>query len=198
MSSWLQKFHDFTGEYDPLNHALVDGIWKSSTGLVNETSRGLVKGGEKLGINTSVPEYGRDLSQKDKDSFSRWGENTLGSIAAIYGGMSALGGDAAGAGAGGATEGLGGAAGGGAGGYAEAGGGFVGNGEFLGPHSGLSGSMNPQMFAQAGRMFGGSGSGQQQADMQRQQAMADYLKRQQEQNAQAAGMPGWVYMQGAY
>jgi hypothetical protein len=135
MSSWLGKFHDFTGKYDPLGHALVNGAWKTSTKLVNESSRGMVKAGDKLGINTSIPAYGRDTSQKDKGSFNRWGENSLGSAAAVVGagyGAGYLGGGegagAAGAGAGGAEAGLGagGATGAGTGAaYTEAGGAVV-------------------------------------------------------------------------
>lgn len=153
MSSWLGQFHDFTKKYDPLGHELVNGMWKSSTGIVNESSRAMQKLGDKWGINTKIPEYGKNLSAKDKGSFNRWGENTIGGVGAVLGGGYALGGEAAGgAGAGGIGEvgagglgtlgggvggggassiGGGGAAAGasgmplGAGGYAEAGGGYV-------------------------------------------------------------------------
>lgn len=188
MSSLFGKVHDFTEKYDPFGHALVDGAWKSSTKLVNESSRAMVKAGEKVGVNTDIPEYGLMTSEKDKGSVNRWGDNTVGVAGLLYGagsGLESFGGEGAGAGAGG---------------YSEAGGGFVGNGEFLGPHSGLSGYMNPQMFSQLGGMAGGGNKGQQGdgGAMARQQALAEYMRQQREQNEMAGELPGWVNMSGAY
>lgn len=206
MSSWLGQFHDFTEEYDPLGHALVDGAWKSSTKLVNETSRGLVKGGEKLGIDTSVPEYGRDLSQKDKDSFSRWGENTIGAAGLLYGGASALGEGGSSAGGLGSGDGafLGEGVSSGVPGWDGAAGGM---GLDFNPNGMPEGSGLASDFPSMGNSKGGmqmpfkGGQQRQQGDngaMARQQALADYMRRQREQNEAAAGMPGWVNMSEAY
>lgn len=187
MSSWLGQFHDFTKKYDPLGHALVDLAHKSSTSLVNETSKGLSKVGGALGISTALPDYWTNQSQKDKDNFSRWGENTLGSAAAIYGGMSALGGSGSGASS--------------LGGYAEQGGGFVGNGEFLGS-SGSMGGLNAGSFGNLGKSLGGgTGSSQQQAgsdNVARQLALAEMLRRHKDEQDAASEMPGWVNTSGAF
>lgn len=209
MSSWLGQFHDFTKKYDPLGHALVDGAWKSSTKLVNETSKGLSKVGGALGISTKLPDYGTALSQKDKDSFSRWGENTLGSVAALYGGASALGGSGSAASGGSGALGSSGVpwaagvdagAGGASGlGYAEAGGGFVGNagaeggaGSFFG--SGSS-AFNPQMAQQGARMLGNKGQqGSDSGAIQRQLALAEMMRRHSEEQNAAGQLPGWVEM----
>lgn len=197
MSSWLGKFHEFTKKYDPAGHYAIDHAWKSSTKLVNETSRGLQNWGDKWGINTDIPEYGKNLSEKDKNSFSRWGENTIGVAGLIYGGLSALGeagsgaaggsagggaaGGAAAVGGGGAAAGGGGAAAGGA--YTEAGGAVVsdaagggftwtGSGGGLGS-TGAGGSGSTGVLGQGGagfnwqKMMQGMSQGQQQQPQQK-------------------------------
>jgi hypothetical protein len=168
MSSWVGKFHDFTKKYDPLGHALVDAAWKTSTKTVNESSRAMVKAGDKLGVNTDIPEYGRELSQKDKNSFSRWGENTLGSVAALWGAgaaAGAMGGGSAGtaAGTGAAAEGGTGAALGGTG--AAAGGGSGATGAFgasgvpwAGGVDAGAGGASGLGYAEAGGGFVGNGA----------------------------------------
>ena len=204
MSSWLGKFHDFTKKYDPLGHEIANGVWNSSTKLVNESSRAMQSTGDKWGWNTKVPEYGKNLSEKDKGSFNRWGENTIGGIGAVLGGMYAYG--AAGAG------GSGGAGGAGAGaGYTEAGGAVVsdaagggftwtGSGGGLGS-TGAGGSGSTGLLGQ-----GGSSSGM--SMLQRQmasKALTGGNQQQQQQQPQVGGFsnndrarPGgeWIGGQG--
>lgn len=170
MTSWLQEFHDFTKKADPVDHYLMDSAWKSSTGIVNGTSKGLVRVGNALGVNTSIPQMGANTSQKDKESFGRWGENTLGTAGAIIGGGYALGGSGAGAGSGAVAEGGGTALGTGAGytvpGVAGEGGGAVVGADSLGGAAGTSGAssaFNPEGLdasASAGNLDipGGGGS----------------------------------------
>lgn len=125
LSRFLDKVHDnkHSKWIDPIGWHSQEGAKSSSTKLVNESSRAMVRLGDKWGINTKAPEKGQELSQKDKDAgIGRWGENTIGGIAAVFGGMYAYG---AGAGAGGGSATGGSAA--GAGGGAAAG-----NGAFLG------------------------------------------------------------------
>lgn len=202
MSSWLGKFHDFTKKYDPLGHEIANSAWKSSTKLVNESSRAMENIGDKWGINTEIPEYGKNLSEKDKGSFNRWGENTIGGIGAVLGGMYALGGEAgaaggsAGGGAAGGTGALGyglegtagytipsagggggaAAAGGmplGAGGYAEQGGGYVADGS-----GGGFNWLNGDGSTGSTGMLGQGGQGMNWQDMLQQQSG----QKQQQQN----------------
>lgn len=73
---------------------------KTSTGLVNETSKAWEKA---FGDNTWLGHLGtrmKDASQKDKEQPNRWMGNTGKTAAAIYGGMSALGGEGGAAAAG--------------------------------------------------------------------------------------------------
>jgi hypothetical protein len=202
MSSWLGQFHDFTKKYDPLGHELVNGMWKSSTGIVNESSRAMQSLGEKWGINTKIPEYGKNLSQKDKESFNRWGENTIGAAGAVIGGMYAAGGEGAAAG-GGAVEG-----GGAAGGLGAGNGAFLGEGvpSGIGAWDGAAGGsglgFNPNGMPEGsslasdfptqgmgkggmgniGSMFG-QGNGQSQQSGGQNQALAQQLKDRMDQQA---------------
>jgi hypothetical protein len=211
MSSWLGKFHDFTKKYDPLGHALVDAAWKTSTKTVNESSRAMRKAGDAVGVDTTLPAYGEQLSQKDKDSFSRWGENTLGAAGAIYGAGAALGGSGGAAGGGSSSAGALGSSGvpwaggvdaGASGlGYAEAGGGFVGNagaGGGTGSFFGSGGGMGN--LSQLGRLNLGQGQqGQDTRAMQQQQQVAQLMREQeQRRRAEEVGeLPGWVNMEGS-
>lgn len=116
MSSLVGKLHDwkYSKWIDPVGYYSQDLAHKSSSGLVNESSRAMQSIGDKWGWNTKVPEYGKNLSQKDKDSFGRWGENTIGGIGSVFGGMYALGGEAGAAGGAAGGSSAGGAAAGGA------------------------------------------------------------------------------------
>lgn len=97
----INDFHDSSKKWDPITHYTLDATHKASTKSVQETSRG-------FGYD-----HGVDMANKDEADFGRWGGNTLGAAAAIYGGMSAYG---AGAGEGAAAGGGGGAGEAGAGG----------------------------------------------------------------------------------
>lgn len=138
MSSWVGKIHDFTGSKwaTPelrLTHKMLDGVHKSSTKAVEQTSDGLAQGAESLGINSHLPRTVEGKADRDHGNFGRWGENSLGGVGAVAGGMyaygaagaggTAAGAAEAGAGTAGAAEAGAGAAGAGAAGAAEAGGG---------------------------------------------------------------------------
>lgn len=105
MSSFIGRVHDWKGSkwVDPVGWYSQDGAWKSSTRLVHETSDMLGDIGRKWGWNTDLQDWASGASQKDKNSIGRWGENTIGGIAAVLGAMygaSYLGGGEAGGGAG--------------------------------------------------------------------------------------------------
>jgi hypothetical protein len=74
------KFHELTKKYDPAAHYVMDGIWKSSTKTVNKTANAIDNSG-----------WVEDTSAKDEKNFDRWFENSVGSVAAIFGGMYAAG-----------------------------------------------------------------------------------------------------------
>lgn len=85
------KFHEWTKKYDPLGHYAVDHMWKSSTRTVNET-------GKAIGWD-----WLEKTSAKDEKDFDRWFENSVGSVAAVFGGMYAAGAYGGGAAATGGT-----------------------------------------------------------------------------------------------
>jgi hypothetical protein len=196
------RFHEFTKKYDPLGHYLVDWTRKSSAGTVNKTSKLLGDAADKVGINSSLPRYWQGKSERDYSDTDHWLENTAGSAAAIYGGMSALGGSGSGTTAAGATES---SAAPNALGY-----GMEGNAGYVNPSTGGSfgstaakGGLSSMNLQGLGKMFGGSGSGQQQAgndSMSRQLALAEMMRKRQEDQDAANQMPGWVNTspQGAY
>jgi hypothetical protein len=198
MSSWLGQFHKFTKKYDPLGHALVNLAHKSSTKTVNETSRGLSKAGDAVGISTKFPDYWKDQSQKDKDSFNRWGENTLGAAALIYGGMSAL----SGAGGGSSGAAAGGSSGAGTAGVTGSGGAFLGEGVASGVpawdgamSAAGSGGFNSGLAQMGARGLGNkSTQGSDAGAIQRQLALAEMMRRHREDQDTAGALPGWVEM----
>lgn len=87
----INDFHDSSKKWDPITHYTLDATHDLSTKSVGEMGRAL--GWDHL----------TNMANKDKADFGRWGGNTLGSAAAIYGGMSAYG--AGGGGSGGWTAG---------------------------------------------------------------------------------------------
>lgn len=112
MGSWIGKLHDNT-KWLP-EHYLLDAAHKSSTQTVSETSKLLGDGADSLGINSHLPRYWEGKANRDHDSFGTWGENTIGGIGTVLGGMYALGAGGTGGTVGGVAEGAGPAAGNGA------------------------------------------------------------------------------------
>lgn len=76
----INDFHESSKKWDPITHYTLDATHDLSTKSVGETGRLL--GWDHL----------TNMANKDKADFGRWGGNTLGAAAAIYGGMSAAGG----------------------------------------------------------------------------------------------------------
>lgn len=110
----INDFHESSKKWDPITHYTLDLTHDASTKTVGETSHGI---GKLFGDNF-IGRGGKhwdQMADKDKADFGRWGGNTLGAAAAIYGGMSAAGGSGAsslgsGAGSGGWMTGGGGSA----------------------------------------------------------------------------------------